>query len=66
LNGQRSIFFDEWRDCLRSHFFYVVQVDDQVTLPSLREVLLQAGISEEEIDTWYEEACAQMDAARED
>ncbi len=54
--GERSVFFDDWRDCLRSHFFHVVKIRDEVTEPTLRNVLLEAGVSAEEIEEWYAEA----------
>lgn len=52
----KSVFADEWRDCLRAHFFYVVKTRDKITLPTLWEVLKGAGIDEAEIEEWYEEA----------
>ena len=54
--GRRSVFFDDWRDCLRSHFFHVVKIGDTVTEPTLRNVLMDAGIAPDEIDEWYAEA----------
>ena len=55
MDGQ-SIFADEWRECLRAHFFYVVKTRDEITLPTLWEVLRGAGISEAEIEAWHAEA----------
>lgn len=54
--SSQNIFFDEWRACLRSHFFYVVRIKDAVTLPTLRQVLLDAGVTEKEIEQWYADA----------
>ena len=62
---RRSIFFDDWRECLRSHFFHVVKINDAVTEPTLRNVLMDAGISPEEIDEWYAEAVRLRDAENE-
>jgi hypothetical protein len=45
----RSIFYDEWRACLRAHYQYVVQIGDAVTEPTLRYVLMQAGLREDEL-----------------
>lgn len=56
MTDNQSFFFDEWRDCLHSHYLYVVQTEDHVTEPTLRNVLMDAGVREDEIDTWYREA----------
>jgi hypothetical protein len=58
----KSIFADEWRDCLRAHFFHVVRTRDEITLPTLWEVLKGAGIDEAEIEEWYKEAKQLADA----
>jgi hypothetical protein len=52
----KSIFFEDWRDCLRSHYQYVVSVNDHITEPSLRQVLLEAGFTLAEIEEWHEQA----------
>lgn len=46
---QRSIFADEWRDCLRSHFLHVVRVRDQVTEHTLVSVMHDAGFTDIEL-----------------
>jgi hypothetical protein len=46
----RSIFGQEWRDCLEAHYRHVVRTDDRVTEPTLHGVLLRVGFSEAEID----------------
>ena len=56
VNRHRSIFFDEWRACLKAHYLYVVQNQDTVTEPSLRNVLIEAGVTEQEIEQWHIEA----------
>ena len=56
----KSFFFDEWRDCLRSHYRYVVQTHDEITEPTLRSVLHDAGVSEEEVERWLQETLQQM------
>lgn len=53
-----SIFFDDWQACLRAHYIYVIRTGDTITEPSLRAVLLQSGVSEEEIAALQEEALA--------
>lgn len=44
-----NIFADEWRDCLRAHYMYVVRNSDHVTEPTLRVVMHDAGFSESEL-----------------
>lgn len=51
-----SIFFDEWQACLRSHYIYVIRADDQITEPSLRRVLLQTGLNEDDLEALRDEA----------
>jgi hypothetical protein len=53
---ERSIFFDEWQACLRAHYQYVICAHDPVTEPTLRRVLLQTGIREDEIIALQTEA----------
>ncbi len=54
----KDLFFEEWRACLRAHYRYVVRTEDEVTEPTLREVLLLTGIPAEEIEALREEARA--------
>lgn len=58
---QHSPFYEEWRECLRSHFFYVVKTRDDVTLPTLWKVLTRAGLTEDEVQAWYDEAARLRD-----
>jgi len=58
VSDKRSIFFDEWQACLRAHYKTVIQDNDTVTEPTLRGVLLQTGLSEDELHTLAEEARA--------
>jgi hypothetical protein len=44
-----SVFSDDWRDCLREQYKSVVRNDDQVTLPSLTNVMYQVGFTEDEL-----------------
>lgn len=52
----RGIFFEEWRACLQAHYFYVVQIGDKITEPTLHRVLIDAGFSEDEIAQMRQEA----------
>ncbi len=49
MSDKRSIFFDEWQDCLRAHYVHVLRTSDSVTEPTLRHVLHQTGITDEEL-----------------
>jgi hypothetical protein len=59
MSDKSSIFFDEWRACLRAHYKYVVQVNDTVTEPTLRAVLLQSGLTDDELRALIDEAHAE-------
>jgi hypothetical protein len=48
MTGQ-SIFAQEWRDCLRAHYLYVIQIQDRLTERTLIEVMLDAGFTEAEL-----------------
>lgn len=51
-----SIFFDEWRNCLREHYRYVLYTRDWITEKTLREVLMEVGgFSEDEVYAMYVE-----------
>jgi hypothetical protein len=49
MTDNRSIFYDNWRDCLRAHYMHVVHTQDAVTEPTLHKVLLSVGFTEDEI-----------------
>lgn len=59
--ARRSVFYEEWRDCLRAHYLYVVRNNDRITEPTLRVVLQDAGITQSEIESWHQEALAQRE-----
>ena len=44
-----NIFEDDWRDCLRAHYFHVIAEHDANNERSLVTVLLQTGFTEEDI-----------------
>jgi hypothetical protein len=56
--SKRSIFFDAWQACLRAHYVHVIRTSDAVTEPTLRAVLLQSGLSDDELHALYQEALA--------
>jgi hypothetical protein len=39
-------FDDEWRECLQSHFMYVIRSGDEATERTLSGVMLQAGFDD--------------------
>jgi hypothetical protein len=45
----QNIFQQEWRECLREHYKYVVRNNDQVTKKSLLKVLHDVGFSDTEL-----------------
>ncbi|MCD4687027.1 MAG: hypothetical protein K8S97_13950 [Anaerolineae bacterium] len=58
MSDQKGIFFDEWQACLRAHYVHVVRAEDTVTEPTLRHVLLQTGLTDDDIEALREEAHA--------
>jgi len=54
----RSLFFDDWQACLRAHYVYVIRMNDTVTEPSLRQVLLHTGLSEDDLEELRRQAYA--------
>ncbi len=58
MSDQKGVFFDEWQACLRAHYIHVLRVHDEITEPSLRGVLLQSGLSEDDLAALHEEADA--------
>ncbi len=44
-----SVFSDEWRQCLREQYKNVVRAGDNITLPSLTDVMQQVGFTEDEL-----------------
>lgn len=62
-----SIFFNEWRSCLREHYRYVLRTEDWITEKTLRELLLGVGgFSEDEIHALYEEIFGPVEATQEE
>lgn len=59
--AEPSIFADEWRECLRAHYTYVVRMNDRGTERTLRGVMLEAGFSEDEVRELYVLATAHVD-----
>lgn len=58
MSNKRSLFFDDWQACLRAHYVYVLRAGDNVTELTLRQVLLQTGLSEQDLRALQEEAFA--------
>ena len=47
--AEKSIFADEWRDCLRAHYMTVVRNNDRITEKTLHGVMFEAGFTEAEL-----------------
>jgi hypothetical protein len=58
MSDKHSLFFDEWQACLRAHYVYVLRAGDHVTEPTLRQVLLQTGLGEDDLRALQDEALA--------
>jgi hypothetical protein len=59
-----SIFADEWRECLRAHYTYVIRTDDRITERTLRGVMIhEAGFTEAELKELQVGATAHVDDA---
>ena len=49
MSSEDRIFADDWRDCLREQYKYVIQQQDERTERTLTQVLHEVGFSEEEM-----------------
>jgi hypothetical protein len=58
--GSIDIFQDDWKACLRAHYFHVIHEQDWKNESSLAAVLLQTGISQEEAALWRREAMREI------
>ena len=56
-----NIFAEEWRDCLRAHYRYVVRQRDEVTMRSLVQVMHEVGFSDDDLRALYVEATLRAD-----
>ncbi len=56
-----NVFADEWRDCLRFHYIYVLRSNDKRTLASLMTVMNEAGFREDELRELAVRATAHVD-----
>jgi hypothetical protein len=56
--SDENVFADEWRECLREHYKFVVKENDNVTRQSLTKVLLSDHVrfNEDELQHLYIEA----------
>lgn len=62
----KSIFSEEWRDCLREHYKYVVRNNDKITRQTLEPVLEQMGFREDELRELQVQATMHVDDVAED
>ena len=56
-----NIFEEEWRDCLRAHYFHVIKERDTNNEVSLISVLIQTGFTEDDIAAMRAEVLAELD-----
>lgn len=61
MSKRKSIFFEDWRTCLREHYLHVIRTGDNITEPTLRMVLQEVGFSMAEIDALREEGLRPRD-----
>lgn len=53
---QHNPFNDHWRECLRAHYRHVITVNDTQNEQSLHQVLLNIGVSEDDLASIRAEA----------
>lgn len=58
-----SPFADDWRECLREHYKYVIRTDDKAALQTLPSVLHEAGFSDDDLRQIELEATMHVDDA---
>ncbi|MCA9907854.1 MAG: hypothetical protein KC519_04335 [Anaerolineae bacterium] len=58
---QRSVFAEEWRECLRAHYTHVVRIQDVLTERTLISVMQEAGFSDEDLANLRLQATMHMD-----
>jgi hypothetical protein len=51
-----KVFFDEWRQCLREHYLYVVRIGDEGTERTLRQVMKRVHFTDEDLHSFRLEA----------
>jgi ribosomal protein L12E/L44/L45/RPP1/RPP2 len=51
----RNPFYEQWRECLRTHYKFVVQQNDTSNEKSLETVLVQVGFTPDDIRLWRRE-----------
>ncbi len=49
MSDNKSVFSDDWRDCLKAHYRDVVQRNDQHTEQTLTGVLHDVGFSDDDL-----------------
>ena len=59
--NQRSVFAEDWRECLRSHYTHVVRIQDVLTERTLISVMYEAGFSDADLAELRLRATMHMD-----
>lgn len=63
---KHGVFFDEWIKSLREQYKHVIRNNDQVTLPSLTQVLHNIGFTDDELAQLRVEATMHVDDVGDD
>ncbi|HLV36525.1 MAG TPA: hypothetical protein VKY59_15470 [Spirillospora sp.] len=66
MSSKDRIFADDWRDCLREQYRYVIRQQDKRTEATLTEVLQEVGFSEDELAALKLEATMRADQMPDD
>lgn len=66
MSSEDRIFADDWRDCLREQYRYVIRQQDKRTEATLTEVLHEVGFSEDELAALKLEATMRADEMPDD
>ena len=56
MSPKGGVFFDEWQACLRSHYLYVLRTQDWVTERTLSRVLLNSGLTDNDLARLQQQA----------
>lgn len=61
-----SVFTSEWRRCLKEHYKYVVQSQDEATEKTLTPIMQRIGFTEAELSGLYRDATQRVEDLPED
>ncbi|MFZ4816156.1 MAG: hypothetical protein ACOYL5_16605 [Phototrophicaceae bacterium] len=61
MSDNKSIFSEDWRECLEAHYKDVVRRDDNITQETLPGILLNVGFGTDDLKRWAFEATLRAD-----